>query len=187
MRDFEAIRRRFIALGIALAVLAVAAGVFLLTPYGRSRGSLQQEHARLFAEMNRKKAESGSLENIDQKLVAARQQIDTFYRDRLPQQYSAVSAELAKLATQSGVRLGQVKYEVDRDVPGPGVRLVHIGASVSGNYVNIAKFINALERDRTLFVPASVELAEGQGGVTLQLKLDTYMRDTGAGETGGGI
>jgi len=185
MRDFAAIQRRFIALGIVLAVLALAAGIFLLTPYGRSRANLEQEHERLRAEMNRKRAESGSLENIDQKLVTARQQIDTFYNDRLPQQYSAVSTELAKLATQSGVKLGQVKYDVDKDVPGPGVRAIHIGAAVTGNYVNIAKFINALERDRTLFIPASVELAEGQGGVTLQLKLDTFLRETGAGEVSG--
>jgi len=187
MRDFEAVRRRFIALGIVLAVIALAAGIFLLTPYGRSRAHLQQEYSRLFAEKNRKQAESGSLDNIDQKLVTARQQIDAFYRDRLPQQYSSVSAELAKLALQSGVKLGQVKYETDKDIPGPGARTVHIAASVSGDYVNIAKFINALERDRTLFVPASVELAEGQGGVTLQLKLDTYLRETGTSAAGGAI
>ncbi|MDP9269235.1 MAG: hypothetical protein M3P27_13055 [Acidobacteriota bacterium] len=185
MRDFEAVRRRFIALGIVLTVIALAAGIFLLTPLGKSRAYLQQEYSRLFAEKNRKQAESGSLENIDQKLGTARQQIDTFYRDRLPQQYSVVTAELAKLASQSGVRLGQVKYDEDRDLPGPGVRTLHIAASVNGNYVNIAKFINALERDRTLFVPASVELAEGQGGVTLQLKLDTYLRESSARGTGG--
>ena len=185
MRDFEAIRQRFIALGIALVVIALAVGIFLFTPYGRSRTSLHQEHARLFAEMNRKKVESGSLENIDQKLVSARQQIDAFYRDRLPQQFSAVSTELARLASQSGVKLGAVKYDVDKDIPGPGVRAVHISAAVNGNYVNIARFINALERDKTLFVPASVELAEGQGGVTLQLKLDTYLRETGTSEASG--
>ena len=185
MRDFTAIQRRLITLGIVLALIALAAGIFLLTPYGRSRASLQQEYSRLHAEKNRKQAESGSLENIDQKLVAARQQIDAFYRDRLPRQYSAVSTELAKLATQSGVKLGQVKYDVDKDVPGPGVRLVHISASVNGNYVNIAKFINALERDKTLFIPDSVELAEGQGGVTLQLKLDTYLREGSTSEASG--
>ena len=185
MRDLGAIRHRFIVLSIVLAAIALGAGVFLLTPYGRSRTRLQEEHSRLFAEMNRKKAESGSLENIDQKLVTARQQIDSFYRERLPQQYSAISAELAKLASQSGVKLGQVKYDADKDIPAPGVRAVHIGATVQGNYLNIVKFINAMERDKMLFVPASVELAEGQGGVTLQLKVDTYLRDGGTGTTGG--
>ena len=89
---------------------------------------------------------------------------NAFYRDRLPEQYSAVSAELARRAQESGVKLGQVKHDVDHDIPAPGVRSIHIGATVNGNYVNIAKFINALERDKMLFVPASVDLAEGQGG-----------------------
>jgi Tfp pilus assembly protein PilO len=187
VRDLAAVHRRFIVLAIVLAVIAIAAAAFLFTPYGSSRTRLQEEHARLFAEKNRKQAESGSLANIDDKLVIARQQIDAFYRDRLPEQYSAVSAELAKRAQESGVKLGQVKYDVDKDVPAPGVRSIHIGATVNGNYVNIAKFINALERDKMLFVPASVDLAEGQGGVTLQLKVDTYLREGSAGDAGGGI
>lgn len=184
MRDLNAVRKQFVVLAVVLALIAIAAAAFLLTPYGRSRAHLQQEYSRLFAEKNRKQAESGSLANIDEKLVTAEQQIDAFYRERLPEQYSAVSAELDKRASESGVKLGQVKYDVDKDVPAPGVRSIHISATVNGNYVNIAKFINALERDKMLFVPASVDLAEGQGGVTLQLKLDTYLRQGASGEAG---
>jgi Tfp pilus assembly protein PilO len=181
LRDFAAIRRRFVVLAILFGAIVLAAAAFLFTPYGRSRARLEQEHARLFAVKKQKQAESGPLANIDQKLTLARQQIDAFYRDRLPEQYSAVSAELARRATESGVKLGQVKYDSDKESPAPGVTTVHISASVNGNYVNIAKFINALERDKMLFIPASVELAEGQGGVTLQLKLDTYLREGTSG------
>ena len=185
MRDLGTVRRRLLAVGVGLAIVAIAAAAFLLTPYGSSRAQLQQEYARLFAEKNRKQAESGSLANIDEKLTTARQQIDAFYRERLPEQYSAVSAELAKRAAESGVKLGAVKYDLEKQAPAPGVRAVHISATVNGNYLNLVKFINALERDKTLFVPASVELAEGQGGVTLQLKLDTYLREGAAGTAAG--
>ena len=186
MRDLLAVRRRFVAAAIVLGVVALAALIFLFTPYGQSKERLEDEYGRLTAEKNQKQLESGSLVNIDQKLVEARRQIDAFYRDRLPGQYSDISAELAKLASANGVKLGGVKYDLDKDAAAPGVRTVHITAAITGNYVNLVKFINALERDKMLLVPASVDLTEAQQGVTLDLKLDTYLR-AGAGENAGGL
>lgn len=186
MRDLLALRRRFVVLAVVLGVVIVASAGFLLTPYGQSKERLEDEYGRLLAERNQKQVESGPLGNIDQKLVEARQQIDAFYRDRLPGQYSDISAELAKQASANGVKLGGVKYDLDKDAPAPGVRTVHITAGITGNYVNIAKFINALERDKMLLVPASVDLTESQAGVSLDLKLDTYLRE-GVGTTAGGM
>jgi Tfp pilus assembly protein PilO len=185
VRDLQAVRQRFVVLATVLALIALGAGVFLLTPYGRSKERLQADDEQLRLEWQHKEAEYGPLANIDQKLVEARQQIGSFYRDRLPDQYSAISAELTKLAGESGVRLGPVKYDVDKDVPAPGVRALHIGASVTGQYVNIVKFLNALERDKLVLVPASVDLSEGQTGVSLDLRVDTYLRAEGEPPAGG--
>lgn len=184
MRDLVQLRRRFVTLAIALGTLALLSGGFLLTPYG-SRERLQQEYGKLRVERLQKERENGPLANIDQRLAVARQQIDAFYRDRLPNRYSEVSAELAKLASQSGVRLGQMKYDEDKDIPGPGVRMLHVSASVTGEYKNVVRFVNALERDKMLLEPASVELTEGQQGVTLELRLNTYLREGTAVATGG--
>lgn len=184
MRDFARLRRRFVALSVALLLVAAAAGAFLLTPYGRSREHLQAEYRKLRVERQQKEVEGKALENIDQSLVKARQQIAAFYRERLPGGYSEISSELAKLAQQSGVKHGQVRYDVDREIPAPGVQTLHVSMSVTGDYKNLVKFINALERDRVLFEPASVELTESQQGVTLALQLNTYLRE-GAGGTSG--
>jgi len=185
VRDLAQLRRRFITLAIALAAVATLAGGFVLTPFGRSRERLQDEYHALMIERQQKERENGPLANIDQRLALARQQIAEFYRDRLPQRYSEVSAELAKVAQQTGVRLAGVKYDEDREVPAPGVRTLHVSASVTGEYREVARFINALERDKMLFEPVSVELTEGQQGVTLELKLNTYLRDASAAPAGG--
>jgi Tfp pilus assembly protein PilO len=185
MRDLVALRRRLVALAIVLGVIAVSALVFLFTPYGRSKERLEDEFAQLRDQKTQKELESGPLANIDQKLVEAHRQIDAFYRDRLPAQYSDISAELAKQASANGVKLGGVKYDADKDAPAPGVRAVHITAAITGNYVNIVKFINALERDKMLLAPASVDLTESQAGVSLDLRLDTYLREGAGGTTGG--
>lgn len=179
MRDLDLVRRRFLALAITLGAVAFAAGIFLLTPYGRSREALQGQYDRLNAEWQRKQREVGPLADIDQKLLLARRQIDVFYRDRLPAQYSAISSELGRTAGQAGVRITQVRYEVLDDAPPPGARGVRIQATVSGDYLNIVRFINALERDRMFFLPESIDLAQGQGNVTLQMKLLTYLREGG--------
>ena len=50
-------------------------------------------------------------------------------------------------------------------------------ADLAGNYVALARFINALERDETFFIINSVTLGgEQTGPVKLQMKLETYLK-----------
>jgi type IV pilus assembly protein PilO len=50
-------------------------------------------------------------------------------------------------------------------------------ADLSGNYIALAKFINALERDDMFFIISSVELGgEQTGPIKLQMKLETYLK-----------
>lgn len=179
MRDFARLRRRFLVLAVVLAAIALAAAVFLLTPYGRSREHLQAEYQKLRTERQQKEAENGPLADIDKGLVTARQQIDAFYRERLPEGYSAISSELAKLAAQNSVKLGPIKYDQEKEIPAPGVQALHVKLNVAGDYKSLVKFINALERNKMLFEPSGVELSESQQGVTLDLTLDTYLREGG--------
>jgi hypothetical protein len=54
---------------------------------------------------------------------------------------------------------------------------VEIDADLSGNYIALAKFINALERDDMLFIISGIELGgEQTGPIKLQMKLETYSR-----------
>ena len=63
---------------------------------------------------------------------------------------------------------------------------VEMEADLSGNYVALAKFINALERDDMLFIISSVELGGEQSGpIKLHMKLETYLRRERS-ETGNG-
>ena len=58
-----------------------------------------------------------------------------------------------------------------------GLRPVIIEASLSGNYLQLVRFINSLERDQLFFIVDSVELGGEHGGVVqLQMKLETYLK-----------
>jgi type IV pilus assembly protein PilO len=61
---------------------------------------------------------------------------------------------------------------------GPGhLQPIEIEATLSGNYVSLARFINALERDDMFFIINSVTLGGEQSGpIRLQVKVETYLK-----------
>ncbi len=178
MNRLSVVRRRFQVIAIVLALICLAAAGYLL--FGSSRAAQEAEFNQLRRERDQKRADVAPLMGMDKKLARARTDIDDFYRTRLPAQQSDISAELDKLAGATGVHLNRVSYETKAaDVP--GVNQVMVSAEVSGNYVQLVKFINALERDPILFIPDSVDLNEDQGtSVRLGLKVQAYMRTGGA-------
>ncbi len=59
------------------------------------------------------------------------------------------------------------------------MRPMLIDANFVGDYLQVVKFINAMERDKTFFILDSVTLGEAQGGtVRVQLKFETYLKST---------
>jgi Tfp pilus assembly protein PilO len=173
-------------LKIALAILAlvdVAAAVVLFSPLVGSARSRDQQLQQMGSEIQIKTRQVEPLRDVDKKIATARQQIDDFYKKRLPGQDSAIAAELGKLATQSGVKIGQIKYgskETEKEAPPEGLQPVKIEADFSGDYLQLVRLVNSVERAPLFFIIDSVELGGEQAGVVrLQLKLETYLK-TGA-------
>jgi type II secretion system (T2SS) protein M len=161
-----------ILLGALLAV-DLACIVILVSPVGHSR---LQEIQLLQGQLRAKTREVEPLRGLDKKVVDAKQEIAAFYRDRLPGEYSQIYDTLGRLATENGAQLTQAKYHQE-DTEGGGLRPITIDAVLSGDYIHVVKFINALERDKTLFTVNSIQLGDAQGGtVKLQLKMQTYLK-----------
>ncbi len=176
MANLGKARKRFTTVAIILVVLDVAAVGFLVSPLGRSRSVREAEWAEARRELQVKKADAVPLRGMDKKLDLARQQIAAFYKDRFPAQYSAVSSELGKVASETGVRVSQISYD-PKPAEVPNLQQVIISANLDGDYLQVVKFINALERDRMFFMVDSLTLAQEQGGmVRLQVRLETYLR-----------
>jgi type IV pilus assembly protein PilO len=167
---------------IALAALAAADVIMLavfFSPLIGSQGSRRQQLDQAWKELQQKTREAEPLRGLDKKIPIARKQIDQFYAQRLPSQDSAISADLGKVAAQSGTRIESIKYSM-KDPEMVGLRRVEIDADLGGDYLQLVRFINALERDQLFFLVDSVGLGGAQGGVVkLQLKLETYLK-TGA-------
>jgi type IV pilus assembly protein PilO len=174
--DFRKKARIAIAALLAIDIVAV---VVLFSPLVGSERSRREQLDQLWQELQRKTHEAEPLKDVDKKIAVASQQIDDFYKTRLPAQDSAISDELGKVATRNGVRIGQIRYKW-KDTDPVGLRPVEIQAEFSGGYLQLVKFINSLERDPLFFIINSVELGGEQAGIVrLQLKLETYQKASG--------
>lgn len=179
MADLRATRHKVRTALIALLCVDAAAILLLFSPLIGSADSRRIQLDQLWAELQQKTRQVEPLHGMDHKVTLAKQQIDEFYKDRLPAQDSAIFGEIGKVAAENGVRVLQAKSKVDDPEP-IGLRPVMVEADLSGNYLQLVRFINALERDKMFFIIDSVTLGgEQTGPVKLQMKLETYLK-TGA-------
>jgi type IV pilus assembly protein PilO len=176
MASIGEIRRKWMPALIGLLVLDLACVGYLLSPAGRSRQARQREYYELRAQLTKKRQEVLPTRGMDQKLKQASQDATGFKDQRFPGQYSDVADEVGKIAADTGVHLAALKYE-EKDATIEGLRKLNIEITLSGDYLQEVKFINGLERDKMFFLIDGVNLAEQQGNVRLQLKLETYLHN----------
>src|SRR5260370_29265427 len=166
--------RNRIKIAIAELVLVdIAAVAVLMTPVAGSAEQRQQELQQSWLQL--KSRESAPWRGLDKKIPVAQHQIEDFYHDRFPAEDSSIAADLGKLASQTGVRMSAERYtHKDSDVE--GLQRVEIEADLSGNYLQLVRFINALERNRLFFIVDSLEVGREQNGVVeLKIKVETYL------------
>jgi len=176
MTTMERVRTRFmLILGIFLAI-DIGLGAYLIWP-GSDRGTFATEENQLRQEKKLKTRQVEPLRGMDAKLVQTRENVKKFYADKIPAHWSQISNELSKLAHANTVTLGGVQYKQE-DTGLPNVRRIGIETSVAGDYLKIAHFINAVERDKLLFVINQVTVRAQQGGtVELQIFFDTFLQE----------
>jgi len=163
------------AIAVLLSVDAVAA-IVLFSPLVGSTESRRQELNQLWNELRIKTRQVEPLANLPKKVDIAKQQINDFYRKRFPAQDSEIATQFGKLAAANGVTIEQARYRVQDEEVGR-LEPVEIQADLTGTYVSLAKFINALERDDMFFIISSISLAgEQKGPIKLQMKLETYLK-----------
>ena len=90
--------------------------------------------------------------------------------------YSTIIGDLNKISKASGLRTSNVTFK-ERPLETRGVTEITVGTTVEGDYVNVVRFINGLERSGNFYLLDSLALASSTGGsIKLNLQLRTYFR-----------
>jgi Tfp pilus assembly protein PilO len=132
--------------------------------------------------LNGKKIEKKTLElqteplrGLEDRVKESRTQIQEFYATRIPANYSSVAVQLGDQAVKSGVHLTRVGYS--QGATAGDLTEISLDCSISGEYQQIMRFVNGIERDKTFFVIRAMAFTGQQGGlVSLRLRLSTWLR-----------
>jgi Tfp pilus assembly protein PilO len=171
------------------AGFAVLLGVviFLATRFALDLAAIRSSTSDAFAdrqvELKTLELQTAPLRGLDKRVVETRDQIKDFYAKRIPANYSTISAEAGKLEVDSGVRLTRLQYA--QKPPLNNLSEITLDAGVTGEYPQIMKFVNSLEREKIFFVIRGMGLTGQQGGlVNLRLQLSTWLRPADAAASG---
>ena len=87
-----------------------------------------------------------------------------------------MSEEIGKVSGAAGVRLSTGRYHDDpSDVS--GLQFLHVEVAIVGDYVQVVKFINGLEREKMFFVIDSISLTQQHAGIVqLQIGIDVLIK-----------
>lgn len=176
MPDLRGTRRKLKIAIAALVVADIVAAGILFSPLVGSSESRRTQMRQLSAELQKKTHDVQPLIGMDKKIVVAKDQIGDFYKVRFAARDSELATELGKLAAQNGIRIQQERYK-EEEPESSGIVPVAIDGSFAGDYLQLVRFINTLERSKMFFTVDSVDLAgEGSGQVRLQIGLHSYLR-----------
>ena len=176
MKNLNLVRQRIIIVLLVLGVIDIAALTYLLLP---SRTDITAQKEALYeAEQQARQltVAVAPLRDVGAKLKRTDADINDFYKTRLASRYSEILDEIGKVASNTHVAIGSVSYK-ESPTALPDLQSLEMQADIGGSYSELAKFVNALERDKIFFIVDSVSFAgQKEGQVRLTLKFETYLR-----------
>jgi hypothetical protein len=175
MGNLLQVKQRFIVVATVLSVfcLGLLAYLFLAGSSAPSLATLQKQRDDLQRDVARWENSNPDKTRADLK---------KFYSENLPTRSSQISERVDKLISDSGVAGPSVHYPPNTSYEKsalPDIEEIKIETNVTGDYGKVARFINALEQDKMLFIIDKISLSGQQGGlVSLQISFSTFLRQT---------
>jgi len=182
MGNLDKVKTKFTLILVILILLDVALIAYMFWP-GSSPSSRQAQENTLQQKETSLSHEVAPLHDLDKQLAETRVDVKKFYEQKIPSQSSEISQHLEKLVQETGVTTQGFHYEEkssDKDkLELPDVQRIGIDTTVSGEYSKVARFINALEQDKYVFIISQIALTGAEnGGVSLQIKFETFLKET---------
>jgi len=183
MNHLEKTRKQFTTILAILGGVNLLLLIYLFLP-GSSPSARAAQEESLREQKQALTREVTPLIGIDKKLAQTRVDVKKFYEEKVPAQFSQISQQLEKLMKDAGVTTAGIRYSQDRNPATeknelPDVQRIGVDTTVTGEYSKVAKFINAMEQDKFVFIIDQISLNSQEGGVvSLQVKFETFLKES---------
>lgn len=163
-------RKGFVRLAI---LLAVNAAVFAAITYrlANKQDRLAADQTRLSAELAQKTEQLERLSTAEGRVVENASAVTEFWTDTVKTRVPGLTEaweEIDRLANETNVVKGRTGY--DRDLLDVGLEQIKATMPVEGNYFDLVRFINRLERSPRFFLVEEVRLSQRDSDdVTIRL------------------
>lgn len=160
---------------MVLAIVVTGLAVRVALDWTATHGSANETFANDQMQLKALEMETAPLRGLDKRVEESRRQMQLFYAKRIPENYSSIATRVGDLEVNSGVRLSRMLYT--QGARSGDLTEISLDAGISGDYPQIMRFVNGLERDQNFFVVRAMALTGQQGGmVNLRLRISTWLR-----------
>jgi Tfp pilus assembly protein PilO len=167
-----------------LLVLNLAAAVFAFKPFGGSAADLRKQKSDLLDQLAAHQAQLAISKRLVNKEQAASHDGDEFLRKYVSDRRvvsSALFQELTRMATESGVQVGQISNTF-QDIEGSDtMQMLSVSVGIFGTYPSLTKFVNLVDKSPRFLIIESMQTSAPQHSgqpLAVQFKLDTFVQSS---------
>lgn len=169
-----------------LLVLNIAAALILFKPWGGSAEDLDRRLTSMRAQLPKQQAALERTKLLVRKVEKARTESNQFMSKYMLVErtaYSTVLGEMSSAADKVSLKQKESQYAVEPIEGSDTLEMMTVSASFEGEYLNLTKFINELDRSPRFLIIESLTAAPQPAGkvVNVNFKLNAFVKD----ETGG--
>lgn len=177
-------------MGVVAAVLLVVnlvAAAYAFHLFGSSPAEVAQQLQERKQELAAARARLALTRQVSGKVQKARGEGDQFltvYMTPRRTTYSQVYAEIQDAAEKSGMKWKEGTFSPPDPVKGSeDLSMISLSVSFEGQYPNLLKFVNLLDRSKRFLIMESLVAAPLPDGKTLStmIKINTFVRDDAPG------
>jgi Tfp pilus assembly protein PilO len=174
-----------VGLGMLLA-LNIAAALILFKPWGGSADDLERRLTAMRAQLPQRQAHLAATKLLVQKVEKAHTESTQFMAKYMLSErnaYSTILGELNQAADKVSLKSRESQYTVEPIEGSDTLGMMTISANYEGEYSNLTKFINELDRSPRFLIIESLQASPQPVGkvVNVRFKLTAFVKD----ETGG--
>lgn len=170
-------------LGVLLLANVVAA-LILFEPWGGSPEDLARQLESLRKQVQQKQLALQRSRSVLAKAETAHSQGDAFLKSYFAARrgaYYSLVGELVRTAQQSGIKPKEHSFAEEQVEGSDDMEMVTVVGNYEGNYSDLLRFINALDRSPRFIILEQLNASPQQGSclLTVNIKMHAFVRDTG--------